>query len=698
MSKHKFADSKLLYILTALILVGGFVFWQSDLTSDPPLYYAGMGQSLSTDPAQYVYHARNKVLFDDWDPFDYPRWLVYQRSLTSMVAYLWFSVAGVSLKQANMVGVLLSLGGLLFFLLAVAKSHRPWVALAVALCYTVSINLIVYGRLSYLENGLIFIMALLFFVYSHWGDRMWGIVLSGAVVALATLMGKLFGALLMPAVLLAILFSESDNRWKRVFLAVGSFVAGIVAFVFVLYGSNLSAVGGYFGEQSYGLRGFPEGLSTPWGFIEHLISFGFESRLFYRDLNLVLLLFSAGVVLTLYLLCGESLRKLSRVSRLAIFACGCIIVGIMPLNYSPLRYALFLVPVIFVSCFTLLDQMSRIKEIKLKAPGYVPWVILFLLSWHALYQVIGVSFFVNNIPVRQLTWSTLPVALALTLAMKIFVTKKDIAISRRFLNILPIALVLVSVAFGLYRINEHLTHRTFDIAGANEDLGRILGDNAVVSGPYAPALTVDNNLKSFIHLFGVAKVDSALFEKQPVTHLAIDESNWTVAVEQYPHLKDLLPITLYWIRDYGIRIYDISRVYGNNQALDYQRTLYERAIDFYNLREMDSTVALMGQFLTTNPDCRSANIIYAEVLIAVGRFGEAEGVLNSLTRRYPYDYYTNLVCGRSYQIMGLARGDQRLLGVGRAHYQKAVQNNPYKATYAQRLFQETQQKFGPSGR
>ena len=160
----------------------------------------------------------------------------------------------------------------------------------------------------------------------------------------------------------------------------------------------------------------------------------------------------------------------------------------------------------------------------------------------------------------------------------------------------------------------------------------------------------------------------------------------------------MLPITIYWIRDYGIRIYDISRVYGNRQALSYQQTAYERALGFYNLRELDSALAVMGQFLTTNPDCRSANIIHAEVLIGVGRFGEAEKLLNDLTSRYPNDFYTNLVCGRSYQIMGLTTGDQRLLSVARAHYQKAVHNNPYKATYAQSLCKETQQRFGPAGR
>ena len=233
-------------------------------------------------------------------------------------------------------------------------------------------------------------------------------------------------------------------------------------------------------------------------------------------------------------------------------------------------------------------------------------------------------------------------------------------------------LVLFTTGFGLYRINEHLARKNYDIAGANEDLGQILGEGAVVSAPYAPALTIDNKLKSFIHLFGVAEVDSTLLEREPITHLAIDESNWTEAVAQYPKLEGLLPITMYWIRDYGVRIYNISGAYGNERAMTYKKTEYEKAADLYNLREIDSALVTMERFLATSPNCRSANLIYIELLIAVGRFGAAERMLNYVTTRYPHDYYTNLVCGRSYQILGLVTRDRRLVDIAQTHYQKAV--------------------------
>ncbi|MCK4574175.1 MAG: hypothetical protein KAU36_07375, partial [candidate division Zixibacteria bacterium] len=270
MAKRSAVNPRLFYILTFLIFAAGLAFWLADLTSDPPMYYAGYGQSLSTDPAQYVHHARNEILFGDFDPFDYPRWTVYQHSLTSLTGWLWFSIAGVSIKQAAVVGLILCLGGLIFLILGLARYHRPWVTSVVALCYIINITLYTHGRLSYLENGLIFIAAMLFFVYSRWGDRLWGVALSGLLVAIAMLTGKLFGALLLPALLLAILFSGRDDSWRRALVSGGAFLIGSLALMLMLYGTDLAAAMGYVGEQSYGLRGFPKGLTTPWDFVEHL--------------------------------------------------------------------------------------------------------------------------------------------------------------------------------------------------------------------------------------------------------------------------------------------------------------------------------------------------------------------------------------------------------------------------------------------
>ncbi len=686
----------ILYLCTLAFVVIGTGSWMSGLELDPPMYFSGLGQSLSTDPAQYVYHARNAVLFDDADPFDYPRWLVYQRSLTSLVAHVWFSIAGVSLRQANMVGILLAIGGLIFFLLAVGRHHRPWVAPVVAGCYLLNVSLIVHGRLSYLENGLIFIASLLFFVYSWWGDRRWALIASGVLAAIAMIMGKLFGVLLLPALVLAEWFAYREDRLRRVVVAVGSFFAAIVVLVFALYGSHLSAVYGYFGEQSYGLRGFPAGLSSPWGFIEHLISYGFVNRLFFLDGDIYVFFWWGGFLLAFLFMAGIKPDSLSRVTRLAMFAIPCIILGLMPLNYSPVRYALFLIPISIVFCFGLTDYMLRAKPARPGKTGYAPYILMFLLMWQALFQIVGVIFFVNETDTRVHLWVTLPIALVLTYLIRYLLIKYRFVPGRKTIIGGIIAVLFISVNVNIQHILVRVTaSHNYSIKEANLDLSQILGDNAVVSGPYGPVLTTDNKLKSFIHLFGVASVDTTLFERYPITHLAVDSSNWLEAVNNYPKLADMQAMTAYWIRDFGVKITDISKQFGNPEATTYQPTAYERASSYYSAGFIDSSFAALREFLSEVPYNRSGNLLLADIYMFSGRFNEAAMVLKSLASRHPDDYYTNLYCGRSLQIIGIKQQDNLTIALARKYYEKAVKNNPFKASHAKRIFDLTFKQYGP---
>lgn len=684
----------IIYVCTLLVVVGGVIFWTSDLTLDPPMYFSGLGQSLSTDPAQYVYHARNNVVFDDPDPFDYPRWLVYQRSLTSLTAHIWFKVAGVSLKQANMVGLLLAIGGLILFLLAVGRHHRPWVMLIIALVYLANVSLFVHGRLSYLENGLIFITALLFFVYSWWGGRKWGPILCGVLVALAMLMGKLFGVLLLPALVLAEWFSARDDRIRRIVTVLAAFFATVIVLVFSLYGSHLSAVSGYFGEQSYGLRGFPAGLSSPLGFIEHLISYGFANRLFFLDGDIYAFLWWGGFLLTYLLLGRVKLSSLSPVTLLAMFAAPCIFLGLMPLNYSPVRYSLFFIPVVILFCFSLSDHMLIVKSNRPARSGYVKYILLFVLFWQTLFQLVSVMFYVNDTESRIQVWYTLPFAIAITLLVRYLFNRYKFTIGRKAV----IAGIVLGLLISALVNSQHFAMRVFASRGAslleaNDDLEEILGDKAVVSGPYGPVLTLDTKLKSFIHLFGVASVDSTLFERYPITHLAIDSSNWLEAVKNYPQLTDMQPITAYWIRDFGVKIANVSKHVGNAEAVQYEETAYERAAFYYSQGDIDSAFASLREFLSEKPNNRSANLLLADIYLNKGRFAEAATVLRNVASLYPNDYYTNLICGRSLQIIGMIQRNNNVIALARKYYERAVQSNPFRAMHARTVYEQTRRQY-----
>jgi len=683
-----------LLIVAAVIVIGGGVFWASDLSSDAPMYYGGLGQSLATDPAQYIHHARNQILFDDWDPFDYPHWTVYQHSLTSLIGYGWFLIAGVSFEQANAVGIIMSLLGLVLILLGLARHHRPWVLAAVALCYVINVTLLTYGRLPYLENGLILIAAGLFCVYSWWGERLWGILLCGVLAGAAAIVGKLFGALLLPALLAAIWLVHRDRLWPRLIAATGGFVVTAVSLVLILYGTDLGVAFAYAGEQSYGLRGFPPGLTSPWAFLEHLVSFGFNNRMLYIDPDLFMFLVVAAVLLLLFRKDLAAFRSLPRTSALAIFWIAFFFVGLMPLSYSPLRYALILIPPIILLVFTLIDGHLTEKRIRTVNLGYVRLVGLAIIVWFFLHHILRNVFFFNDATAGWTGWVLAPVAVVAAVVIRWFLLRRPLAISRNMLIAGLLVMLGLSVISNGFRIRRlHYLDHAYSLLEANQDIEQILAPNAVVSGPYGPALTVDTKLHTFIHLFAVAEIDSTLFDRYPVTHLALDESSYENAVKNYPVLKDARFVAQYWIRDVKVTLYRINRLFDNVESARYEPTFYERAQDYRQANQIDSSMLALQAFMETNATTRSSGILLADLLVTINALDQALQLLIQLADNYPTDFYLQMHCGRLYMIQALGTNSPPLMEMARKYFERGVKANRFKSDFAMRLAAETQRQF-----
>ncbi len=697
MAKRSLNRTRLYYLLTALLLIGAAVYWFSNLSVDPPMYYSGLGQSLSTDPAQYVYHARNKVLFGQFDPFNYPRWTVYEHSLVSLVAYIWFSIVGVSVSKANAVGVILSFGALILLLIGIGKNHKPWVLPALVFCYAVNITLLTYGRLSYLENGVAFFAAVLFLIYTRWGDRLWGVIAGAAVVAFAALTGKLFGALLLPALLAAIFFSTREHKWKEIFSAIGVYLVTSFLLALILYGSDFRATLGYFTEQSYGLRGFPEGLSSPLAFFEHLISYGFTTRMYYKTPELLMMVCSSMALLAFYLSSGERFSNLSRGTRFGLFWVGFGVLGLMPLNYSPLRYALIFIPAIFVTMFLLIDDLDTGKTLRTKRKGWIPLLILLFAFWVGLYQVFINVLYFNLLPspVRMMTWTTFLGAIVLTVAVRYLLLGRNyFRLNHRVFMSFVIFLLVSTAVINTFRIRRHqFKERNYSIVESSDELPQILGPGAVVSGPYGPVLTLNNWDKSFIHLFGVTHVDSTLFDRYPITHIAVDEDNWRVAIKQYPQLRNQTPVTIFWIRDVAVNLYDISHLFHNPQANRYRKSEYERAVDYVVAQKHDTAMALLADVLRKFPYQKSAGLLQANLLQMVQQNDQALTLLLRLANAYPTDFYVQLQTARLMQEIAIVKKDNYMLNQARNIYAHAVDVDRYRGDLANSLYEKTMKQM-----
>jgi hypothetical protein len=681
------------YLAALVVVVTGFLFWQSDLESDPPMYYSGLGQSLSTDPYLYTVYARNLVLFHQLDPFHDPEWRIFQKSLVTVAAYAWFSLTEVSRRQANLVGVVMSFAGLILVLLALLRRHPPWVIAAVALCWVVNVTLLTYGRLPYLENALLLWLGLILLVWTRYYRHTGGAIAVGAALAAAAITGKLFGALLLPAIICSFVVDDGKESLRRSLAVSASFGAVFVLLVFILYKGDFGVVFTFLQTRSVGLYGTPEGLKTPWGFIEHVIAYGASNRLFY--LNPALLLFvTVGAVL---LAVSNSrlrttLRELPPASRLACFWILFGWLGLSPFNYSPLRYTLFLIPAILVFCFSMIAYTLKRKSrepVKTGIPGLIIiGVVVWTMTFHAVKNFF--YFLAPTDATRDVLWLSALAGVAAALVVRRLQSGWINMRWRRLLIAGTVLLMSFCVVVNGFRFRRkyYLDH-AYTIAEANADLPQILGKNAVVSGPYGPALTVESDLGTVIHFFDEARKKGDIFSSFPITHIATDSSNWQLAVQQYPFLGTLKPVAVYWIRDYQVSIYRTAADSKDPRAQAYVPTAYERAVDYYHRGSIDSALALVNSHSVLLQQSKSAGLLYSRLLIQTRAYDKAAGLLMTLADRYPTDFNVLIECGHFLQQVALATNNQPLLVRAQHYYERATIVNPYKAGYANTLYGQT---------
>ncbi len=196
-----------------------------DLDADPPAYFADGSQGLTTDAAHLTWHARNKVLFGTWGVLGYEYWTAFKISIVSGLSFLLFSLFGVSRYTANLAGVLLNLTGLLLFVVALRKQAGDRAAVIAAVFLAFNYGLSLYGRLPFLENGLIFLGSLVYLVYAYSADRLAGQITLGVLVGLCGLFGKSFGFLLGIGPLVYLVTGNRKRRWS----ALGAFLGSTIA-------------------------------------------------------------------------------------------------------------------------------------------------------------------------------------------------------------------------------------------------------------------------------------------------------------------------------------------------------------------------------------------------------------------------------------------------------------------------------------
>ena len=630
---------KIIIHFCAVVIFGLILLHFAGLENDPPLFYVGHGQSLLTDPYHLTHSARNEILFDNWNPYDYHRWDVFKNSLISGVSYLVFSGFDISRVTANLASVFLHLIGLLFFIFGLYHLRGKREALFTAVFLLINGILFFYGRFPFLENGLIFLSGLIAFIFLKYYDKIWGQALTGGLIALAALAGKLFGFILIGPVILVLIYRYRSKIFLPAVTVCGSMIVSALLYIFIFYGDDISVLTNYYTEQTIGMYGTPPGFMSLANFFKTLITYGGESGIVEFAPFIILSIISSLIlaILTVKFTGEFNKNHVPIIFCIAWLLAG--VAGLMPFYYRPIRYVLFLFLPGSAICgyafyYVLFDKIKLSLHNRM-----VSLPLLFFLFWYLFTQAyiffapFGTKF---RVGVEIMPMTAFIAIIVVAVIFFVFLKRKNFTVKKWPAVILGLILLAICFNQGRY-FYKGLTESGQLLNRYNKEMAQLVDADAVFTGPYAPAMTIDNNLKSVIYVFGLSNVEQNLFERFPITHIATDFQNWKRAKKDFPFLNSSLLVVQSVIRDQVISLYRIP-------TAGIAETYFEIGQRYFYREVFDSALVNFKLFAEQYPENIFGQIHLGLAHMSTGEIEKSEQIMIQLLSQYPDDYMLHSFC------------------------------------------------------
>ncbi|MDD4051323.1 MAG: hypothetical protein PHR28_05420 [candidate division Zixibacteria bacterium] len=675
-------------LLVFVLIFGSILFLRfNHLAADPPNKIS-FSQDIETDPPQYTMFARSAVQAGEWNPYQDHRYVTYQYSLVSATSRVVYGVLGVGTYQANLVGLLLTMASILLFYFVVRKGMGNGTALLALLFVGINFLGIFFGRRPFLETGmnLLFILGLFFLTY--WDKRAVGHLLFGICFASAVVFGKIIalGFLGMPVAyyLYRRFYLDDRTAWVHAVWGASGFVALTAVWYFVVFRPNAAMLTGYVSEQAFGLYGAPEGLKSISKFVWKFLSFGKDSEFFDRMPSEGLTTIVVYIILAGQLFVAGARDAAKETPRLVLIMLAAWLASTylaqMPWNYQPVRYETAMIFPLGAMAAAGITYVLRCKEgvglFRTSIPFIITLFILVLLAAYQLAAAVAVNLGIDFTFREYFLYVAVPV-LAVVAGYFLLSRKKQsetvpLPAAVRY----ALAALVVLVALGYHGRNYLAWADTplYTTRQASRDLGLILSPGAVISGPYAPALALENDLGCIINIFGTTRPDSLMFRRYPITHLVVEHSNEEVARQLYPQIMDKAQLVChYYVNCRKVSIYRIARSTGNPRAAEYLYSNFETANRFYNRNVVDSGDVYLRRFIKLNPENITGNLFAG--FFALSR-GHTDSAVELFTRAMAFsstDFNLHYLLGRAYIARADSTGDDALRFAGQHEIDMATQ-------------------------
>ncbi len=618
-------DRRFTPLLAAVLTVGALLRF-ADLPADPPKGLS-WSQGIYTDGAVVVQNARNQVLWGKpvidygidlyWFPFSYAATLATFRAL------------GVSSAAARATSAALGIAAIACVALAIRAERDAARSLAAAGLLAVSFPFVMYNRIPLAEPGMILLMALafLFFTIGTARGSVRLLAASGFFAASAPLFGKAHAATFPIVGLLALALGRPEERSRlRVAGYMGGCCAAVLLWAALLFLPHGREIIDHLLHESVAKR---ESLPQR-GVFTNALAMGARSGFFSRDLVMTTIAFCALPILVARRTIAREIESASD-----RFAALWLLLGwafLACVKAPAPRYLSALFPAMAVLASSLLlgerrdmtaggtDERVRgeskgeradAKERggragRPRAPRGAsrrdPRALIAVLVLAFLAAAVSIAHLgrmsspvpalaplVDPIPVAGdpgFPWTIAPAAGLLAIVGTVLIGRTQGRVPG-IPRVAAAALLGLSVLLALFQFADWFPRRTHHLVTAGREIGRLLGPDAHLVGPYAPAVCLDNRLRVSPY-FGPEYMgpdrDPDLFARHGITHVILaGPDDLKVLEERYPDVAAGLTL---------VAVYPFDSLYSNQIVLlrvparigdrrihDYQPTEAERAAE-----------------------------------------------------------------------------------------------------------------------
>ncbi len=558
-------------LIICFILVGLFLRG-SDLGADPP-------QTLSwsfaphTDGWLNSYSARSLVLYGAWKTDDFFPFVIYP--LFNVLVALVFRLLGFGLVQMKLISLLAGVAVIWVVYLLVKREAGRIAGLVAALATAVCFPLVMYDRLGLVEPVQVLFLLLAGFFFSRGIEKPWLMVLSGFFAAGTLLLVKISALFVAPVMVVMFAWQFFASRKdpeaiSRLGRGLGLWFAGVgVALVVWFLVVFLPHRNDYI---QYVLR---HSLESPYGHPETLLDYLLsifaigETAMWISRLPFVALL---GFLF----LPGFGIGRRPGLRYLFIwFVFAVLMLGYM--NYRPPRYEIILIlPLIAAfgaALGRLVEKGTLLPEVK---PGLLKSVLFSIWLWPLVLQL---AFYSGGFwgalqadTAAGLLGLTFGISLGLVVIGHVvlrLVRQEVVARSIAVRAVLAVVLLVLVLRFDLAQYFDWFGNRTHYLVEYSQDLDRILPDDAVLAGGWAPVLLTNPRKRALCITDWANSTDPVA--RYGVTHL--------VAPAQGPEF--MMFITLYpdlmW-RARLIRRYVVRKISISGERKDYILDVHELGV------------------------------------------------------------------------------------------------------------------------